>query len=292
MNCPTHCLMYGEDLRSYRELPIRFADFGRLHRLRALRRRARADARALVLPGRRAHLLHARADPATRSARVIAMIRDMHHDFGFHETRVYLSTRPEKSASAPTRCGSRPRRRCAKCSRPSRLEYNAQRRRRRVLRPEDRLLRARCGEREWQLSTVQLDFSLPERFELTLHRQRRAASAPGDDPPRDARLARALHRHPDRAHRRRFAAVARALPGAARDGDRPPERIRRRGGDATLRGCGLPRRGRICATRSSVSRSARPSRPRFPWSPSSATRRSRQGTVAPRLRGGEQRRTR
>ena len=38
-------------------------------------------------------------------------------------------------------------------------------------------------KREWQLSTAQLDFSMPERFELELHRQRGAAAPPGDDPP-------------------------------------------------------------------------------------------------------------
>jgi threonyl-tRNA synthetase len=32
MNCPGHCLMFGSRLRSYREMPIRFADFGVLHR--------------------------------------------------------------------------------------------------------------------------------------------------------------------------------------------------------------------------------------------------------------------
>src|SRR5205085_5500194 len=32
MNCPTHCLIFGTRLRSYRELPVRYADFGRLHR--------------------------------------------------------------------------------------------------------------------------------------------------------------------------------------------------------------------------------------------------------------------
>ena len=32
MNCPTHCLIFGTRLRSYRDLPIRYADFGRLHR--------------------------------------------------------------------------------------------------------------------------------------------------------------------------------------------------------------------------------------------------------------------
>ena len=42
MNCPTHCLIYATKLRSYRDLPIRFADFGRLHRYERVGVRPRA----------------------------------------------------------------------------------------------------------------------------------------------------------------------------------------------------------------------------------------------------------
>ena len=57
--------------------------------------------------------------------------------------------------------------------------------------------------RSWQMGTIQLDSQMPQRFGLTLHgrRQRRAHAV--RDPPRAARLARALHRDPDRALRRR-----------------------------------------------------------------------------------------
>ena len=57
--------------------------------------------------------------------------------------------------------------------------------------------------REWQMATIQVDLTmLPERFDLTLHRRGRPAAAPDRDPPRDLRLARAVHRHPRRALRR------------------------------------------------------------------------------------------
>ena len=51
MNCPCHCLIYGMTRRSYRELPMRIADFGRLHRYERARRGAGPDPRAHVLPG-------------------------------------------------------------------------------------------------------------------------------------------------------------------------------------------------------------------------------------------------
>ena len=68
MNCPSHCLMYGMTKRSYRDLPMRMAEFGRLHRFERSGVPARADTRVRTFrPGRRAHLLHARAGARTRS---------------------------------------------------------------------------------------------------------------------------------------------------------------------------------------------------------------------------------
>ncbi|MFN2378272.1 MAG: threonine--tRNA ligase [Candidatus Binatia bacterium] len=164
MNCPTHCLMYGEDLHSYRELPIRFADFGRLHRfersgvvhgLTRVRSFCQDDAHIFCMPDQ--------IQAEIRS--VIEMIRDMNATFGFTETRVYLSTRPEKSIGSDE------------------IWNGAEEALREVLASEAVEYRLNAGDgafygpkidfcvldavgREWQLSTVQLDFSLPERFEL------------------------------------------------------------------------------------------------------------------------------
>jgi len=164
MNCPTHCLMYSEELHSYRELPIRFADFGRLHRfersgvvhgLTRVRTFCQDDAHIFCAPEQ--------IQEEIRS--VIAMIRHMNETFGFHETRVYLSTRPEKSIGSDE------------------AWENAENALRTVLASESVEFRLNAGDgafygpkidfcvldavgREWQLSTVQLDFSLPERFDL------------------------------------------------------------------------------------------------------------------------------
>ena len=164
MNCPTHCLMYSEELHSYRELPIRFADFGRLHRfersgvvhgLTRVRSFCQDDAHIFCAPEQ--------IQEEIRS--VIAMIRHMNETFGFNETRVYLSTRPEKSIGSDE------------------AWENAERALREVLASESVEFRLNAGDgafygpkidfcvldavgREWQLSTVQLDFSLPERFDL------------------------------------------------------------------------------------------------------------------------------
>lgn len=165
MNCPTHCLMYTEDLHSYRELPIRFADFGRLHRfersgvvhgLTRVRTFCQDDAHIFCMPEQ--------IQSEIRS--VIGMIRHMNQTFGFHETRVYLSTRPEKSIGSDE------------------IWEGAESALREVLASEGVEYRLNAGDgafygpkidfcvldavgREWQLSTVQLDFSLPERFELS-----------------------------------------------------------------------------------------------------------------------------
>jgi threonyl-tRNA synthetase len=164
MNCPTHCLMYGEDLHSYRELPIRFADFGRLHRfersgvvhgLTRVRSFCQDDAHIFCAPEQ--------IQQEIRS--VIEMIRHMNETFGFGETRVYLSTRPEKSIGTDE------------------AWQNAENALREVLASESVEYKLNAGDgafygpkidfcvldavgREWQLSTVQLDFSLPERFDL------------------------------------------------------------------------------------------------------------------------------
>ncbi len=164
MNCPTHCLMYGEEIRSYRDLPIRFADFGRLHRfersgvmhgLTRVRSFAQDDA----------HIFCAPEQIQSEIRAVIGMIREAYAVFGFTETRVYLSTRPSQSIGSDE------------------VWEQAETALREVLTTEgvEFLLNAGDGafygpkidfcvldavRREWQLSTVQLDFSLPERFGL------------------------------------------------------------------------------------------------------------------------------
>ena len=96
MNCPTHCLIYGTQLRSYRDLPIRYADFGRLHRyersgqttgLTRVRSFAQDDAHVFCTEEHIESEVHMMVD----------MILEIYRTFGFEEVDIELSTRPEKA---------------------------------------------------------------------------------------------------------------------------------------------------------------------------------------------------
>ncbi len=164
MNCPAHALIYSSRLRSYRDLPIRFADFGRLHRyersgvthgLTRVRTFSQDDAHIFCTP-----------DQVAGEVRtLINMYQQTYSLFKFEEVRIALSLRPEK------RVGS------------DEIWDTAETALRRVLEEADLPFESVTGEgafygpkidffvpdalsREWQLGTIQLDFSLPERFDL------------------------------------------------------------------------------------------------------------------------------
>ena len=63
MNCPGHILIFKQGIKSYRDLPLRYGEFGQCHRNEPTRRAARHHARARLHAGRRPHLLHRGPDP-------------------------------------------------------------------------------------------------------------------------------------------------------------------------------------------------------------------------------------
>jgi threonyl-tRNA synthetase len=94
MNCPSHCLIYRNGRHSYRDLPIRYADFGRLHRyersgvthgLTRVRTFCQDDAHIYCTP----------EQMQSEMAAFLVFIKDVYHTFGFDEMKVELSTRPE-----------------------------------------------------------------------------------------------------------------------------------------------------------------------------------------------------
>jgi threonyl-tRNA synthetase len=165
MNCPTHCLIYGEDIRSYRDLPIRFADFGRLHRfersgvvhgLTRVRSFCQDDAHIYCMPEQIQAEIRA----------VIEMIISTQKAFGFEETRVYLSTRPENSIGE-TEVWERAEATLKEALEAESIAYQINEGDGAFYGPKIDFCVLDAMKREWQLSTAQLDFSMPERFELT-----------------------------------------------------------------------------------------------------------------------------
>ncbi len=95
MNCPGHMLLFGSQLRSYRDLPIRYAEAPSLHRDEPTGSAARAHARPARHPGRRPHLLHGGSDRGG-DRRMFDYVDFLYDLFGVRElAHAELSTRPD-----------------------------------------------------------------------------------------------------------------------------------------------------------------------------------------------------
>jgi threonyl-tRNA synthetase len=166
MNCPFHILMYKNALRSYRDLPFRFAEWGTVYRYE----------RGGVLHG----LLRVRGftqDDAHHFCRpdqmpeeidfVLGFCLHILRSFGFTEFNAYLSTRPEGSAAGDLAHWEDAEAALEAALKRSSIPYEIDPGAGVFYGPKiDLKIRDAIG-REWQLSTIQFDFNLPERFDLT-----------------------------------------------------------------------------------------------------------------------------
>jgi threonyl-tRNA synthetase len=166
MNCPSHCLVYASRKRSYRELPIRYADFGRLHRaersgtlhgLTRVRSFSQDDAHIFCTP----------EQIGEEISTLLRMIDEVYGVFGFNERRVFLSTRPEKSIGSDE-MWERAERALADSLEKAGVAFEVNPGDGAFYGPKIDFYFLDALRRQWQLSTVQLDFgALPERFDLT-----------------------------------------------------------------------------------------------------------------------------
>ena len=208
MNCPGHMLLFGETLRSYRELPLRYAEAAPLHRNELAGRVARPDARPPRHPGRRAHLLHAGADPGGA--------RRLHRLSAASSTASSGSSRAPSSRRGPDdKLGSDEEWDFTEGALEAALERNeieyvVGEGEGAFYGPKIDLHVTDVLGRSWQIGTIQLDRQMPQRFGLTYMGPDNTRAPGVRHPPRALRLVRALHRHPDRALRRRVPVLARA----------------------------------------------------------------------------------
>jgi threonyl-tRNA synthetase len=166
MNCPSHCLIYGSRKRSYRDLPIRYADFGRLHRaersgtlhgLTRVRSFSQDDAHIFCMP----------EQIGSEVAALLRMVDEVYRDFAFDERRVMLSTRPEKSIGSDE-MWELSERALADALRGAGMEYTINAGDGAFYGPKIDFVVVDALKRPWQLATIQLDYGeLPERFDLT-----------------------------------------------------------------------------------------------------------------------------
>jgi len=165
MNCPGACLVFASERHSYRELPLRLAEFGLVSRFE----------REGVLHG----LLRVRAfsqddghvfcslDQVTAEVDAICdAIDELYARFGFEEVRVELSTRPEKSIGTDDQWERAESSLRGALERQGR-EYEVSPGEGTFYGPKIDFHITDALGRSWQCGTCQLDFQMPERFELT-----------------------------------------------------------------------------------------------------------------------------
>jgi len=164
MNCPTHCLMYKVGKHSYRDLPIRYADFGRLHRyersgvtsgLTRVRSFAQDDA----------HVFCTDEQVEAEVLRAVGIILDIYQTFEFTDVQIGLGTRPEKRVGNDEQWDVAEAGLKAALDRRG-LAYTINEGDGAFYGPKVDFRVSDAIGREWQLGTVQLDYQLPQRFEL------------------------------------------------------------------------------------------------------------------------------
>lgn len=184
MNCPGSVSMFAQGLKSYRDLPIRMAEFGKVHRyepsgalhgLMRVRHFTQDDA----------HIYCTEEQMEQECIDVVALVLDIYKDFGFEDVVIKLSTRPEKRIGSDE-IWDKLEGALSHALEAMNLDY--------VLYPGEGafygpklefVLRDAIG-RDWQCGTLQVDMNLPERFDISY------VSEDGDRNRRPVMLHRAL----------------------------------------------------------------------------------------------------
>ena len=163
MNCPCHVLIFKHGLRSYRELPLRMAEFGSCHRYEpsgALHGIMRV--RAFTQDD--AHIFCTEAQIAGETVAFVELLSSVYRDFGFEGFRVKFSDRPDIRAGTDEtwdRAEGALRDACATAG----VEYELSPGEGAFYGPKlEFVLRDAIG-RDWQCGTLQVDFVLPERLD-------------------------------------------------------------------------------------------------------------------------------
>ena len=281
MNCPGHMLLFGSQLRSYRDLPLRYAEAAPLHR-NELAGALHGLTRVRYVTQDDAHIFCSQEQVDSELDGCLDYLRYLYGLFGI-EPRAELSTRPDNKLGTDEEWDFTEGKLVEALERHE-IQYFVGEGEGSFYGPKIDLHITDALQRSWQLGTIQLDAQMPARFGLT-YMGADNTGAPGlRHPPGVLRLVRALHRHPDRALRRRLPALARARAGARAAGQRAAPR-----GRARDRRTGSARRASgsrsTSATRRSASGSATASSRRSRSSSSSASASPRRRS--PCARAGE-----
>ncbi len=165
MNCPGHVQIFNQGLKSYRDLPLRMAEFGSCHRnepsgslhgLMRVRGFTQDDAHIFCTP----------EQVQQEVTSCISMVYDTYKTFGFEEIVVKLSTRPEQRVGSDE-MWDRAETALAEALDAMSIKYEILDGEGAFYGPKIEFTLHDCLDRAWQCGTVQLDFALPERLGAT-----------------------------------------------------------------------------------------------------------------------------
>ena len=165
MNCPAHIQIYNQGLKSYRDLPLRLAEFGSCHRnepsgtLHGLMR-----VRAFVQDD--AHIFCTEEQILDEVSDFIDLLFEVYGDFGFNDVIIKLSTRPEQRVGAD-HLWDKAEKSLEEALDLKKLDWELQPGEGAFYGPKIEFSLKDCLERVWQLGTIQLDFSMPDRLGAT-----------------------------------------------------------------------------------------------------------------------------
>lgn len=162
MNCPCHIQIFNQGLKSYRDLPLRMAEFGSCHRnepsgslhgIMRVRNFVQDDA----------HIFCTDEQVQGEAAAFIALLQKVYVDFGFSDIQIKLSTRPEKRVGADEQWDMAEAALAAALDAQG-LAYELQPGEGAFYGPKIEFSLKDCLSRVWQCGTLQLDFNLPVRL--------------------------------------------------------------------------------------------------------------------------------
>ena len=165
MNCPAHIQIYNHGLKSYRDLPLRLAEFGSCHRnepsgtlhgLMRVRNFVQDDA----------HIFCTEEQILSEVLAFNDLLFEVYRDFGFNEVLVKLSTRPEKRVGSDE-LWDKAEKSLEDALSQSGLDWELQPGEGAFYGPKIEYSLRDCLNRVWQLGTIQLDFSMPGRLGAT-----------------------------------------------------------------------------------------------------------------------------
>lgn len=164
MNCPFHILIYNNSLKSYRDLPIRWAELGTvyryekqgvLHGLLRVRGFTQDDA----------HIFCTEEQTEEEVVKVLDLTCFFLGSFGFSDYKVFLSTRPEKHVGTPENW-EKATTALSNALKKKNIAYEVDPGEGVFYGPKIDIKVKDCLNREWQCSTIQVDFNIPQRFDV------------------------------------------------------------------------------------------------------------------------------